>query len=41
MATIERLGNYGFLIEYEELRVCIDPPECVNDVDLLIVTKPD
>ena len=40
MATIQRSGPFGFVIQSEEFRICVDPCESMDDVDLLVITRP-
>ena len=41
MVTIQRQGNYSFVLKHEteDLIVCIDPQTSIEDVDLVLLTK--
>ena len=41
MVTIQRQGDYGFVLrhEAEDIIVCIDPVSPLEDVDLVLLTK--
>ena len=39
MAYISRTGQHSFVIQAEEIRICIDPESLFEDVDIVIVTR--